>query len=221
MAGLETTLAQIFDSRQRGMHTALPGQIQSYDPEKQEADIVPLIHRTLPGPDDDDEDTVEELPVLMHVPVLFPRAGGFGITFPVQKGDTVLVIFCERAIGRWRATAERAAPELPELHGANGAVAIPGLYPGRDALEDVDPDNMVLGAIAGSGPKVKITPEHVEVDGTSDAAALASKVKAVIDAFVNAVPTATDGGAAIQAAVKAAWEGINSTVASSKLKLGG
>jgi hypothetical protein len=61
------------------------------------------------------------------------------------------------------------------------------------------------------------------VGGDTDAASLASKVDALFNAFTSAVPVAQDGGAALQTAVNAVWSGpgVGSTVASTKLLLGG
>lgn len=214
MADLETSLARVLESRLRNLHTAFPGKVQSYDAQQQEADIIPLLNRTIPGREDDDPDAVEELPVLMHVPVLFPRVGAFGITLPLAEGDTVLVVCCERDIGRWRATGERDKPDVARLHPLSGAVAIPGLYPTAQAIEGgADGTNMVLGHL-GDGPKVTITPTRVEVAGSSDAAAKASAVedelagiKAALDTIASAVPTT--------------HEYVPGNVGSEKLKLGG
>lgn len=82
----------------------------------------------------------------------------------------------------------------------------------------MDEGALFLGQPGGFG--VRVTDERVEVGGDSDAAALASKVDALIEAFTGAAPVAQDGGAAIQAVVKAAWESVETT-ASSKLKIGG
>ena len=82
----------------------------------------------------------------------------------------------------------------------------------------MDEGALFLGQPGGFG--VRITDERAEVGGDSDAAALASKVDALFDAFTGTAPVAQDGGAAIQAAVKTKWETIKTT-ASSKLKLGG
>lgn len=218
MSELVNAVKSAIESRVRNIHTAMPGRVESYDAGSQTASIVPMVIPTVPGADEDDGEAAAPLPKLLSVPVIFPRAGDFAITFPVRKGDTVLLIFAERDIGRWRATGERERPIVSTPHGISGAIAIPGLYPSGDALSGVDEDALFLGQPGGFG--VRVTDERAEVGGDSDAAALASKVDAFFDAFVGAQPVAQDGGAAIQTAVMEAW-GASDTTASAKLKLGG
>jgi hypothetical protein len=58
----------------------MPGEVVSFDPQKQTATIKPLYkprHRGEPI----------DMPDLLEVPVRFPRAGGFAFTFPIKPGD--------------------------------------------------------------------------------------------------------------------------------------
>lgn len=213
MSDLVNAMKSAIESRVRNIHTALPGRVESYDASKQTADIVPMVIPTVPGADEDDADTEAPLPKLMSVPIVFPRAGDFAITFPVRKGDTVLLIFAERDIGRWRATGERERPIVSTPHGISGAVAIPGLYPSGEALPGVDEGALFMGQPGGFG--VRITDERVEVGGDSDAAALAGKVDAELGKIEKTLGS-LDGQAAFATPYKR-----GATTASSKLKLGG
>lgn len=71
---------------------AMPGVIQSFDPVKQTAVIQPAIYDriNLSG-----IVTWAQIPLLLDVPVMFPRAGGYSITFPVVPGNECLVIFAD------------------------------------------------------------------------------------------------------------------------------
>lgn len=203
---IEDAVEQAVESRIRRMHVAGPGRVKKYDAQTRTVDIEPMIVPPLPeGTDEDDGDEDAPLPVLMNVPVMFPRAGGVEITLPVQAGDTMLIVWTDWDLGRWRASGDKRRPISTAKHGVSGAVAIPGLYPSN---------------ASPAGFSVALTASAMEVGGNTDAAALASKVDALFDAFVNAVPSPTDGGAAIQAAVQVVWSQMSST-ASSKLKTGG
>lgn len=94
----------ILEAREREaelrMDTAFPARVQSYDPDLQVADLVPLIRKQVPQPDG--SHVMEDLPVLPCVPVCFPRSGLGVLTLPVKPGDTGLVIVCSGAIGHWR-----------------------------------------------------------------------------------------------------------------------
>ena len=60
----------------------MPGQVVSFDPAKQTISVQPLYKKRLNG-------VPTDLPVLLDVPVRFPRAGGFIITHPIKAGDKV------------------------------------------------------------------------------------------------------------------------------------
>src|SRR5690606_32325968 len=163
-------------------------------------DIEPMVIAPIPvGSDEDDGDEDAPLPVLMNVPVMFPRAGGVEITMPVQAGDTMLILFTDWDLGRWRASGEKRRPITTAKHGISGAVAVPGLYP---------------SSAAGAGFSVALTASAMEVDGNSDAAAKASTV----DQNFNAVKVALD---ALATAIPTTHTYVPTGVASSKLKLGG
>ena len=98
MSDLARLLRTSFASQARGLHTALPGRVVSYDKGKQSANIQPMLDRSVNG-------ETEQMPVVVGVPVIFPRGGGASITFPVQEGDGCLLIFCERSLTSGRATA--------------------------------------------------------------------------------------------------------------------
>lgn len=145
------------------VHTALPGKVEKYDEKTQKADVKPLLKRTVIN--DDGTELSESLPVISDVPVLFPRAGGFFISFPVQPGDFVLLVFCERSIDKFTAgTGGEVDPVDLRMHDLSDAVALPAFYPFSRPIKDANPDDLVLGQDAGGaqlaikdGGKVEIT----------------------------------------------------------------
>lgn len=182
MPEFETVIESAMAARLRSLHTAFPAKVQTYDASARTADLVPMVTPTIPGATDDDPDVDDAMPVLMNVPVLFPRAGGVLLTLPVQAGDTMLVLVCERDIGRWRATGQRDRPDVPALHGLSGAVAIPGLYPTNAPAPTFE---------------VKLTSAALEVNGNGEAVALASRVEAELAAIkdaLNSVAGSPTGG---------------------------
>jgi hypothetical protein len=150
------TMAEVFNriltSFQHNIHVSMPGVVKSYDSSTQKADIQPGIQEVLT--DDKGEPQVFDLPVLYNVPVIFPRAGDFFISFPISAGDTVLLIFCERPIDQWMEqgsfTAKDAFPPgLRSMHDLNGAVAYAGMYPSANALSEASSSHMVAGKDGG------------------------------------------------------------------------
>lgn len=161
----------ILEAREREaelrMDTAFPARVQSYDPDLQVADLVPLIRKQVPQPDG--SHVMEELPVLPCVPVCFPRMGAWFLSFPVAPGDTGLVIVCSGAIGHWRVgDGDVTDPgDLRRNHIAHSVFLPMGLVPrarkltktgaaGTTDPPNPQPSGVVLGSDAANGPRVLI-----------------------------------------------------------------
>lgn len=106
-----------------GLHTALPGRIVAYDYTKQKAQVKPMISKKYR------DGRTESLPVIVNVPVIFPRSSGASLTFPVNNGDYVLLIFSERSMENWLALGGEQEPGDTRKYDLTDAIAIPGLYP--------------------------------------------------------------------------------------------
>lgn len=210
---LSQLLADAMESRLRDLHVALPGRVERYIPETDSVDVQPMVQRMVPGDDPEyDAPAFETLPVLPSVPLQRPRGGGFYVGLPVAKGDTVLLIFCERDIGQWRKTGDVANPGDQRIHSLAAACAIPGLFESSRKIDGYDGTTFSIGREGGL--KIDITYSQMEVDGASDAAALASKVDAEftkISTTLSSVVGATFGTPYAK----------GGSVASAKLKVGG
>lgn len=79
--------------------TSLPCIVESYDPEAVTVSVVSTIK--IPIRDGVGVIKTVELPPLEDVPVMFPCAGGFTITHPINKGDECFVSFASRNIDIW------------------------------------------------------------------------------------------------------------------------
>ncbi len=85
-----TSLGTLIQNSLADVHTILPAKITSVDYGAGRASVLPLvktqigINKTLPYPE------------LSNVPLVIMSGGKGRITFPVQSGDTVLVLFSER-----------------------------------------------------------------------------------------------------------------------------
>lgn len=83
---------KMLSSLATNLRVSMPGIIESYDPATQTATIQPAIREKV-NINGNQEWT--EIPLLVDVPILFPRAGGYSITFPVSAGDECLVFFAD------------------------------------------------------------------------------------------------------------------------------
>lgn len=107
------------------LHTAAPGFIQSFNSDKQSAIVKSSIKRTLT------DGSVQELPIIANVPVITLKTGTAGLHVPVNAGDGVLLVFCERALERWLSSEQGKIVEAGDVRKYNftDAVAIIGLNP--------------------------------------------------------------------------------------------
>jgi hypothetical protein len=162
MSSERPTLAELIraaiDARLADTHTALVGEVQAFDAAAQTVDVQPVVSSVLV--DRDGNRLVESLPLLTSVPVAFPRAGGYFISLPITKGDTVLLVCADTAIAKWRETGRVSTPTKTEppaeerSHDLSDAIAIPGVYPTTSALADVSTDSMMLGKDGGLQIKI-------------------------------------------------------------------
>ena len=72
-----------------------------------------------------DGDEVTRAPV-RNVPVVFPSGGGFALTFPLRKGDPVLLVYSQRGLARWKKAPGVSTPDVDGFFSEKDAIAIPG-----------------------------------------------------------------------------------------------
>ncbi|MBK4119157.1 translation initiation factor IF-2 [Pluralibacter gergoviae] len=106
------------------MRVSMPGIIQTFDPDT----VTAVIQLAIKGyePDNDGVPQPEVLPLLVDVPVVFPRGGGCTLTFPVAPGDECLVIFADRCIDFWWQSGGVQEPVDSRMHDLSDAFAIVG-----------------------------------------------------------------------------------------------
>ncbi|MNB62550.1 hypothetical protein D3C81_47650 [compost metagenome] len=119
IGGEQQTAQAIADSVSNQIRVAMPGIIQSFDPET----VTCTVELALLGAVGDE--TVELKP-LVDVPVIFPRGGGCTLTFPVKAGDECLLIFADRCIDFWWQSGGAQKTVDPRQHDLSDAFAIVG-----------------------------------------------------------------------------------------------
>lgn len=180
---LTQLLQQAVETRLIDVHTALIAKVESYDAAKQQVSVSPLLKRTIKTLDN--EIVREQLPILSEVPVLFPRAGGFFISFPIQPGDFVQLVFNESSIDEWN--TDTASDEVyADRFSLQGAVAIPGVYPESRPLSGAHRANFVAGK--DNGVQLHIDGEKIRLGSAeaNEALAIASRVEAELNKIIMA-----------------------------------
>ncbi|MDH4163333.1 MAG: Gp138 family membrane-puncturing spike protein [Nitrospirota bacterium] len=118
-----TRLAQ--DGHQARIWTAMPGIVQSVDLTK----MTCVVQLAIQGRAEQSDGTLvyKNIALLQDVPIVFPRAGGFTITFPLAAGDEVLVVFASRCIDAWwQNGGYENKPMEFRMHDLSDGFAIPG-----------------------------------------------------------------------------------------------
>lgn len=97
---MEVQIRELVDRQMSRLNTAMPGVIESFDPETQRCSVTPSIKMKI---NVDGEQKDVPYPMITNVPLMYPHAGvaGFMMTMPVNPGDHVMLIFSQRAIDNW------------------------------------------------------------------------------------------------------------------------
>lgn len=174
-SGRNVSLAEVLRANnaalRAGLHTSMPGVIQSYDPVTKTADVLPVIKTPLYEPETGEEGEAEDLPVIPNVPVSFPRGGGWHLSFPLEAGDHVTLVFSEAATGQWRTSGEPSSPGDVRRHSLGYPTALLGAAPDDDVLLDdavgnpITEGKLVLGKDGDPTQSIRISPSGIEIGG--------------------------------------------------------
>lgn len=129
-----------------GTHTMEPGRIVSYDADTQTCTVQPVVRSRFVDADTD-ASFYELPPPIANTPVAFPSGGGTSIVWPLERGDFVTIIYAERSIDEWQATASSDnIPQDTRRHDRTDAIVVPGLRSPADPLEENahSPNAMVI-----------------------------------------------------------------------------
>lgn len=132
------------------VHTSLPCKVIKYYHDRQAVDIQPLLRKKYSN------DYVNELPTIQGVPLIFQGASTSLISFPINEGDIVLAIFCERSIDTWvNSTGNYVTPPNGVLHDLSDCFAIAGLQTFR-THENPNPDNLEVRFNTNTGNECSV-----------------------------------------------------------------
>lgn len=115
----------LIDAVSAGMRVSIPGIIQSFDPGTVTCVVQPVVKGYIPT--SDGATNPSNLPLLLDVPVIFPRGGGVTLTFPVEAGDECLVVFADRCIDFWHQSGGVQEAANGRMHHLADATAQVGL----------------------------------------------------------------------------------------------
>lgn len=153
---LKIVLEKEIDIFKERVNVSIPAVIQEFDPEEQVARVKPTIYEMYK------DGVTKSMPDIFYVPVIFPSSGGGSLTFPVKKGDEVMLVFSQRAFDQWWVSSKvPSKPTVQRYHDYNDAVAIIGLKSRQNSLK-ASTENVELRFDDDQGKminKITMTPE--------------------------------------------------------------
>jgi hypothetical protein len=130
------------------IRVAIPGIIQSFDVATQTCVIQPAIREKITN--SDYSTSWKDLPLLLDVPIVIPRAGNFALTLPVQQGDECLVIFSDMCIDGWFSLGGLQNQLEKRRHDLSDSFAILGTYSQPNKISNYSTDSAQLRNLSGT-----------------------------------------------------------------------
>jgi hypothetical protein len=124
------------------------GKIEKITPETQTVEISIQIRRLAA------DGTSSAHPILVDCPYFVLQGGGAYLDMPIKPGDCCIILFNDRCIDSWWATANLADPPSARKHSLSDALAIVGLNPKPSPL-DMDGDWVRLLGTSGPGAEAE------------------------------------------------------------------
>jgi len=142
----------IIDGAAEDVRVAMPGVVTSVNMRSSTVSVQPAVKRN--GADNYD-------PIIPDVPLCFPRSSTARLTFPVNAGDNVLLVFSDRSIEDWlRAGGSKASAGDARIHDITDAFAIPM------SIESIPLDRLSDLSLEHEGGEVRIdSTGNTVVDG--------------------------------------------------------
>ena len=169
LATLPSTILEGINTKLKDVHTATPGIIVSFNSEQQTASVQPAIKRIFKTIEADKEILVPtDLPMLINVPIVFPRGGGFSLTFPIAAGDECLLVFAERSIDSWHKFGGVKEPHNKRFHSLSDATAFVGLSSIPNKIPSYNPNDAVLRNDAGDQTITLAVNKDINIDTPAD-----------------------------------------------------
>lgn len=201
------------------VRVAIPAKVVSYDAAKQTITAQVVIRsRYL----DADGAEVAYLPApVANVPVDFPSGGGYAITWPLNAGDPVVLVVCDRSVDEWKTTAQGDnTPAVPRRFDLTDAIAIPGGRSPASPLGATSVGDAMVVTLPTS--KSLLVGADTATDGVARSSITDADLNALKDAFDAWTPALHDGGTALKTILTALLlSGWPTATGSTRLKTDG
>jgi len=111
---LDDVIREYIEVDRLELNTCMPAIVKSYDSATQTCSVQPCMKRTTVGGE------VMSRAVIDEVPVVFPRSSLGGVHFPIEDGDSVMILFSQRSLDEWTDNGGQVELFDGRLHNSNG-----------------------------------------------------------------------------------------------------
>lgn len=172
------------------------GRVVSANLEQQRVDVQIILNKTTA-----DGSTTTYTPIL-GVPLMFPSSDKAMLSFPVNVGDNVLLVFSQRSIDNFK-LGSRGTHKTPSSRkmSVNDAIAIPGIFPFKDSpnqsskrkLKHGTQDTCLVNNIGGEEVHINLDSSgNVEIDSPANVSVKAKGDVSVENTGTTSVKTQGD-----------------------------
>ena len=121
-----------------GINNCMLAKIETFDHKKMKANVIPLVKYR------NKDNSIEERPMLIEVPVSFVKAGPFVIRPPYQSGDIVLLVFADEDIENVLFSGDISEPNSARKHSLDDAIVVGGIMPFTKELPGEHSKDLVI-----------------------------------------------------------------------------
>ena len=152
------------------LRVAMPGIIQSFNATEQTVTVQCAIREKV---NIDGNLSWQDIPLLLDVPIIFPRAGNYILTMPIKTGDECLVVFGDSCMDAWWQSGGIQNQIDCRRHDLSDGYAIVGLYSQPRKLSNYSTSTAQLRNITGdayvelSGSDINIVGGNVTVTASN------------------------------------------------------
>lgn len=144
------------------LRVAIPGIVQAFDPSTQTVTVQPAIRERVIQ---NGNISQVDIPQLLDVPIVIPRAGGYALTLPVQTGDECLVVFSDLCIDAWWSNGGVQNQAEKRRHDLSDGFAILGTWSQPKRVNNYSTNSARLQNASGSA-YVELKGNEINLVGT-------------------------------------------------------
>ena len=153
----QESLRIAFEEEMLKHYTAMPAIVISTDLENQTISAQIALSATVY--DEQGNGAATRYPLLIYVPIIYPRGGGFAVTFPLVPGDEVLVLFASRCVDSWWQNGGVNEQMEFRINDLSDGFALPAPSSIPKKLSNVSPNSLQIRNNSGS-TYVEITQDN-------------------------------------------------------------